>query len=443
MSKVVLILGAGASVPFIHDSVITLNTNYLTDMVHSDTLWKFVLRLYDKRKCNKRKKDEKLKVCDNLSHKSIKKVIGIIDEVLLKVSSNKKVEKNSFEYIIHLFDRVSDILWSIDAPQDINIDGLLAYYFGVKTLESSFPNDLYTDGWLVAPFLAREVIAKSIIDLWGKTSNKSESISNIRDFFKKIGNNFDQINVYSFNYDPLIHFATKEMNFENGFTENGFSPQSFLKADNTVAYLHGNIGFFPNNNTMSFNDNWEKTQKKRIEGLWKETSHYSLGRKGIYMNSFLITGLDKSEAFTQQPFSSYIFRFSRDIEKADVILIIGSSLQDTHVLHLLLNSRYYNVNKYVIVTKDNHNNIVDQIWPKNLSGNELVWQCFSLLDPNLVSHENSPKDFIREQKTRISSELTSSKFASISEKCLLYIDGTESFIKDFCEFNEKIFEQHN
>jgi len=79
-------------------------------------------------------------------------------------------------------------------------------------------------------------------------------------------------------------------------------------------------------------------------------------------STYLVTGLDKIDAFSAQPFSSHMFRFARNIEEADVIFIIGYSLQDSHNDHLLSNIRYLGDKKtknFIFVTQASEADIAD------------------------------------------------------------------------------------
>jgi len=97
--------------------------------------------------------------------------------------------------------------------------------------------------------------------------------------------------------------------------------------------------------------------------------------KGHTFNTYLITGLDKIEAFPNNPFSSYFYRFSKDVIESNCIVIIGTSLSDDHIKSILRNYLANPDSKVIFVTDTTS----DKIRTIHL-GNEFMMKLMSFFN---------------------------------------------------------------
>lgn len=149
-------------------------------------------------------------------------------------SSQDYSEIDDFEHAIHLLDRISVIVWADKSPAAVGLEGLLPYCFGKNFFDKCLLTESDTDGWLHVPFLAREIVASAIIDLWERREDKEQTLSSFGRLLLNIHNSFEQTSIFSFNYDPLLYESIKHtpgLELESGFTANGFDAERFLPSE--------------------------------------------------------------------------------------------------------------------------------------------------------------------------------------------------------------------
>ncbi len=176
------IFGAGASIPFFNPA---LNTDYLTHRVCDKTEWDNVIKKYIKSGT-----DRKMFLTSDTVYDIIKRIVRLTPDV-------------NFEKVVEIIDKISSfgMDWLCNKT-------MLSNFISVMDDESA--NRLkgkYRGEWTIIPFLAREIIAESIIN---KQENEKSSdyakLSGLQhNLFASVCKQDAQVNVMSLNYDDCIY----------------------------------------------------------------------------------------------------------------------------------------------------------------------------------------------------------------------------------------------
>jgi|GEM_PF-4486607 len=438
MSKAVVILGAGASRDFVGSGCKQLHTDYLTECIYNESRWEKALEKYEKARQSAPGSGS---TCNRLSLIAVRNALGIIKKLPLNCDCKQNM---NYEHVIHILDRISDIIvLAEDSPFAIDIDGILPYYLDKHFFldGSELLHDSDSDGWAYVPFLAREVVASSIIDSWESTEDREASINAFQDFLRLLNDSFEKTSIYSFNYDPLLFEASNKLDFESGFDPNierpVYNPNRYLKEDKrAIAFVHGSIGFVPEATRMLFIQDPQTAQNRRFQFLISETPHKTESSVGgtsrINYNTCLITGLNKFGAFLKQPFSSYMFRFVRDIEESNVVIIVGFSLGDDHIDHLLSNAKYFGEKKYIVVDKMLVETVIKTL-RKGGDRKELIPRIIDKLSSDLSIEEENRTERLNRNIEETESSLKDIGYAQVYDGVFLFTEGTKNFIERYRE----------
>lgn len=342
-----------------------INTNKLTEVIKDHKEWESIIKEYNN-------------IVNNQCHKIDQKILNDIIHYIHEISDN--YEDCNFECIIHLLNKIS-MYHSYDS-YPTNVDSYLLKLCGMQSQDK--PNQ-----WQFVPILARELIIKYIINMFEnyKTTNyptQYDEIVKIHNrFFNSLFSFFNNISIYSLNYDPLLYDSLIEYkkryiscclspNFETGFIKDGttskmlFDRDKFINAQNVLAFLHGHVWFIKLSRDLSIKSssgemellktyNYRERFKEVVDrfvtgakdGITVNPS--SDGIKGQHFNTYLVTGLDKIDAFAENPFAAYVHRYIKDSLEANCIVIVGTSLRDYHLNSFLVNFTVFDKYKKIVL----------------------------------------------------------------------------------------------
>lgn len=426
--KITFLLGAGASIPFIISKGKCLSSSYITDALFERDRWKNVT---DKLSIYKAKRQDSDSYLDNID---IDDILFVLERIKLRLRSNERFKNLNFEHIIHLLDKVADYLRLPGTVWISNIDEIL-FDFWVQ-IDPAFKQHAFRKshpgGWHNVPFLAREVLIDSILALWPPES-VNDSISLNKAFYSNLLSKFQSVNLYSLNYDPLLYEALKNLpSISTGFDKDKFfKSDHFFRNNSIFAFVHGQVGFEPLGNKMKLNDNYSNAQENRMKGIFdntpQSTQYWNFGMKGVHYNTYLITGLDKIDAFPNNPFASYIQRFGKDIIDSDYIALVGTSLNDHHLRSFLTNALSVSSKKILFVTKADTTSIRNCF---TYGGDNVFFDLVTLFRDPITVRTSPYGDALQEHFNRLSSSLDSNGYGMLANHVLLYIKGTEEFYKE-------------
>lgn len=340
--KITFVLGAGTSLPFITNGETCLSTKYLTEQVFDRNRWDAIYNEFRQNYPTEEHPelnfqvtvDDILKVINKLKKINEREIPAQVREgskvpLPQKIDDYYGIGEINFEHILYLLDKVCNY----KDDRKSSIDNIL---FNIRG-----DDDIQRDqrGWNYVPFLCREVLIKTILDLW-ESCDKKKAIEGNKQFFTSVLERFDAVSIYSLNYDPLLYEATKQIKvgdkvFRTGFPDVGeFNYKDFYESNNLIAFLHGHIGFVQEGmfDSMRLYDDYPNAQKKRISGVPRRQVDYCrFGIKRIHYNVHITSGLEKFESFNDNPYAYYIQRFSKDVMESKYIVFIGGGLGDYHI----------------------------------------------------------------------------------------------------------------
>lgn len=423
--KIVLLLGAGASAPFIRTDDVVLSTEFLTHALFEHEMWQSVKAQLDSLKS---KRDYEF--LDKLDLQDLLFVLQRI-RILLSSDSGRPL---TFEQVIHLWDIVCN--YNVDPTGKETISDILLGFWndGGPSLHGYAFRNSDQDGWMHAPYMAREVIASAILSLWDNPSAGLQvGIRSTRSFFGRLSRDFGSVCAYSLNYDPLIYTSLSDNSVLSlGFDPyNFFDPDAFLKQTNVLAFPHGHIGFVPSGRSTVFCSNFGEAQRQRIEGILDTTAdstrYFDLSRKGVHFNTWLITGLDKVDAFGVNPFAAYFHRFAIDVAEAECIILIGTSLLDVHLNSMIANAITLGA-RLLFVTLMQPREIQDAFRHPSTPPNILL-RLWELSNDRLTLKDKSGGDRFEGHIDRVCANLEEKGYARLTNNVAIYTSGAEAFFE--------------
>lgn len=422
--RITILLGAGASAPFIEKDNKFLTTKYLTESLCNSNLWESVLSDFKRYKIESK----------NMAVWALEKedVFFVIDRIIKRLEVKNDI---NFESILYFLDHIAPNLHSkYDWPSSMLVD----FWSENNNVQSlAFQKGSDRQGWKYAPFLAREVLIRAVLNLWDpeKATTKDFVDQNIK-FYKKIDEGSIRLSIYSLNYDPLIAEVAKGIgSITMAFSGNniGFQNDVFLKDENKViSFLHGHVGFVPiGGQQVFFNEDYQEAQEIRLRGIFRndtqETRFFGFGMRGLHYNTYIVSGFDKIDAFYSNPFSCYMHRFSRDMLEADYIVVIGTSLSDEHLNLFFKNSLAYSNKKIIFVGKKT----IKQEWriSEDLEFQKEMSRMWYISGDKLALPLDSMEKTLPKHFENINRNLVNNGYGHITNNVFMYAKGVEEFYR--------------
>jgi len=352
--KLTIIVGAGGSTPFLSIKDSPLTTRLIAEALREDQRWKDVWKKFDSQR----------HIRDSRTASWVKDKLEldeafVLRDMLLRTLIGTRFCESNFEYLIHLMDKTSYYLLAqrqyhqgVTMPVDqiLQLDALLLGIEG--TLHLKFPES-HSDGWRYVPFLSREVVLETVIHAWNdlQGSRKEEVLELHRKFLRKAIQEYDQVRIYSLNYDPLLLEAIRPLaEYSTGFLDSGrFAPHEFGNTPGSLALFHGSAGFVTQENEIMLRTDYNAAQKERINDVVIRNHIGTFTSKGLQANTYLVTGLGKSDHLTLSPYTTYLHRFAIDALDSDVICVIGWSFGDDYIKAFLTNLALERPRQQVVV----------------------------------------------------------------------------------------------
>lgn len=413
-----LIFGAGASIPFFEP---VLNTAYLTNKVCDKTEWDRVI---------KKVRDYKGK---NLVIVESSIIMSIIDAI-----RNFQPTAN-FEQIAEVIDKISS--YGFDKMPMNNMMNLL-----ISVMNTGFkPNNSTPFGaeWSDVPFLLREIIAESILDLQNqhKATDFTKLIDLQHKFIKTVCNMDDEISVMSLNYDDCICDSLVGLNFEKGFLkiDQRYSRQididQFMHAKKVAYFPHGHLKFqFTDNDNVTFWCDSNQANKERWNGIngvaVGSTLSVLSGKFAYNYNTFLSAGQSKDDGLNHLPYAIYYQRLAVDLFKSNIVYVIGYSFGDDHINRLLRSFLQLSTQNKIIVV-DYYPNTITMVEEYKDSNNIItkinqnfgtVWQ--------IIYNQNSGKQPANSMEI---GKMNTHGYGYLFQQVLFYKKGYKDFLNEFNE----------
>lgn len=415
-NKLTIIAGAGASIPFLSVGGEPLSTQLSAKALKDDHLWGDVWGKFNSRR-QVRDARGPGRIVDRLE---LNEVLALRDMLLRALTGTRFCETN-FEYLIHLMDKTSYYLQSSSTDQIVQLDALTLAI--EDTFRKQFPKT-ERDGWMYVPFLSREVILETVLHAWNELqgSRKDEVLKLHRKFLENAAKKYDQVRVYSLNYDPLLLEAIQPLSeYSNGFLDSGeFAPHTFATGPGTLALFHGSVAFFCQDGKVRLSAEYSAAQEKRINNIVLGKHIGAFSSKGLHANTNMVTGLDKSDQLVLNPYATYLHHFAIDAFDSSAVCVIGWSFGDNYIKAFLTNLPLERPHQRVVVV---NRRTKEDVLEYAKTGDEFLFKLAS------TTGDTFPY-FPTQAFQRLAKDVGKNGFGKFSAHTWFYGKGTEDFYDD-------------
>lgn len=406
MNKI-LILGAGASIPFYNPR---LSTAHLTTVISDQNKWNNIVGRYT----------QIMGANTNMVNtQTVLQVLGNITQAH---------PTYNFEQIIEIYDKISSFNFD-PLPNSKILHDILRLY------GATAPN-IANHVWDCVPFLFRQIITEEVADL--QANHKVATYNNLTqlqsDFVSSISKG-QSINIFTLNYDEIIFDAIQNLNYVTGFDNQGrFNVNTFLLANKTISFPHGHSRFSFDDDGILFHADSQTANTYRLNHIGAhdrtQTRYLTNSSYAYSFNTFISTGQQKEPTFDVNPYSTYYQKFASDCLKADKIYVVGYSFSDPHFNRMLLNFlKISPTNKIVIVDYlPNQISIVAEF----MNQDSLLHKIFNQLGVTSIPMHRNAQDYFYLQQEQ---DLNNNGFSEIYPQIILYKNGYDTFLNQFNAIN--------
>lgn len=204
-------------------------------------------------------------------------------------------------------------------------------------------------------------------------TDKQVEITKIRNFFNLLKEDYE-LGFINLNYDNVILTALPDLS--TGYDKNTgeFDKEEFYNENwNFCYHIHGSVYFDMNNRGIKTHDiTWNKDLKSDFNTRSSQRSVDFTNEGNYYLNSTIITGLDKANQILREPFRQYYMKIDKLIHESDSILFIGYGFGDLHLNKIFPSHRLNPTKKRQVVVIDYFSDETEALykrqdnWPQKL-----------------------------------------------------------------------------
>lgn len=417
--KLTIVAGAGASRPFLSVEDNPLSTQLIAEALNDDDLWRDVWRKFDCQLKIRNAASYPVRVVDRLE---LDEVL-VLRNMLLSTLTGTRFCESNFEYLIHLIDKASYYLAAPSTDETVQLDALLLAI--EDTLRVQFPKTELA-GWMYVPWLSREIVLTTALRAWSELQDprRDEALALHRKFLMTAIQLYDEVRIYSLNYDPLLLEAIRTLSgYGTGFVNSGvFNPCRFGTDRGTLALFHGSVAFVPTAGRVKvkLNCNYDAAQEERIKSIVLNKELGTFGMKGLHASTTMVTGLDKLDPVVLNPYTTYLHHFAIDTFDSDCICFIGLSFSDDLLKAFMTNLPLERPRQRIVV--------VDRKTQQDIagfasSGDKYLFNLASITGDTFPSLSG---EFIQDLAKAVGRK----GFGKFTDRTWLYAKGTEDFYRE-------------
>lgn len=403
----ILILGAGASIPFYNPR---LSTGHLTTVISGQNKWNNVVGRYT-----------------NIMGANVNMVNT---QTVLQVLNNiTQAHPNyNFEQIIEIYDKISSFNFN-PLPNSKILHDILQYYGATAPIVANHV-------WDCVPFLFRQIITEEVADL--HSNHKVATYNNLTqaqtDFVSSISNG-QSINIFTLNYDEIILDAIQNLNFTTGFDNQGrFNVNTFLLANKTISFPHGHSRFSFDDDGILYHTSSQIANAYRLNKIGAhdrtQTRYLTDSSYSYSFNTFISTGQQKEPTFDVNPYSTYYQKFASDCLKANKIYVVGYSFSDPHFNRMLLNFLKISPSNKIVVVDFIQGQV--NILAEFINQGGLIQKMLNQLGVTSLPMDRTGQNYFYQQQEQ---DLNNNGFAEIYPQIVLYKNGYDTFLNQFNAIN--------
>ncbi|GEL11727.1 SIR2-like domain-containing protein [Flavobacterium glycines] len=183
--------------------------------------------------------------------------------------------------------------------------------------------------------------------------NKGSELSKVRAFFEILKEEFE-IGFINLNYDNVILKTLPDL-FTGFDVDTGkFDKNQFYHDNwNFCYHIHGSVHFTMNGKGVKMHEiTWNNSLDMNFEDRSSQRNVNYTSEGNYFLNSTIITGLDKSNQILREPFRQYYMKIDKLIHDSDAILFIGYGFSDLHLNQLFPSHRMESTKKRQVVVID-------------------------------------------------------------------------------------------
>ena len=420
---VTFIFGAGASIPFFDGKLSTAN---LTTHIKDPKRWNEMLQ---KLKYNWPKDKP-------LPEINIKEIMNVIDAVC-----HSKKNAN-FEEIIEVIDKVATYRVA-DSPSD-DLFNLAVSVIDPKLYKKKCFDQKESDrSWFFIPFLSREIIAMTILDL--ERTSKSHCYESLKQaqekFIIQAAGDKEPSSIVSLNYDNVIVESARHLSYEVGKVLDGtyvfrLDAEKLLTEKRLAYFPHGHIRFvFKEDDDVEYYCNSGNADENRWKALKEEniiSPVIAIKEDSSYnFNTFMVTGCSKDSILNHAPYSYYYQRLAIDCKNSQTIYTIGYSFRDAHINRFLMSFLHLSPQNHLIVI-DWHPDDVNLLDERNVGSIFDFIRNYTKTTIGITCGGDSPVvgHLYKDGEERINK----TGFGQIFKQVYYYKKGYSCFLKEFPMF---------
>lgn len=403
----ILILGAGASIPFYNPQ---LSTTHLTTVISDQNKWNNIVGRYTQI------------MGANTNMVSTQTVLQVLGKI------TQAHPTYNFEQIIEIYDKISSFNFD-PLPNSKILHDILLYYGATAPIIANHV-------WDCVPFLFRQIITEEVADLHANYKVATyNNLSQLQTNFISSISNGQSINIFTLNYDEIILDAIQNLNFVAGFNNQGrFDVSTFLTAAKTISFPHGHSRFSFDDDGILFLANSQTANTYRLNHIGAnnrtQTRYLTDSSYAYSFNTFISTGQQKEPTFDVNPYSTYYQKFASDCLKANKIYVVGYSFSDPHFNRMLLNFLKISPSNKIVIVDFLQGQV--SIVAEFMNQGSLIHKIFNQLGvTSLLMHSNA-RDYRYQQQEQ---DLNNNGFAEIYPQIVLYKNGYDNFLNQFNTIN--------
>ncbi|MBV6511426.1 MAG: hypothetical protein FMNOHCHN_00906 [Ignavibacteriaceae bacterium] len=392
----VLLLGAGASIPF-YKSMLT--SSHLKTVILDRCRWENLVDRYTN------------SMGSDTNMVNIDEVFQVLEKI------RKEYPDYNFEQIIEFIDEISSFKFD---PDNNNKNAHTNHNFMITNMPGIEDNI-----WDCIPFLFRQLIAEEVALFYNnlQSYNYNDLIELQSKFIASLtkGQSF---NLITLNYDESIFDSITNLNFITGFDNNGrFDVKSFKYSNRTISFLHGNTRFRTDSDGIYFHIDGVSANNQRLANInasnRTETQYLVDSQFAYTFNTFITTGQKKESSFDRNPYDTYYDKFISDCRNANKIYVVGYSFSDPHINKELSGFLHSSSDKQIV--------IVDYL-PNTRNIKHQFQSSGTLM--NKIYTELSSSSFDLRDSDRIENDFQINMYSKINNQITLYKDGYINFLRE-------------
>ncbi|MAL59210.1 MAG: hypothetical protein CMC14_04105 [Flavobacteriaceae bacterium] len=183
--------------------------------------------------------------------------------------------------------------------------------------------------------------------------DKRDELNKAKQFFNDLKEEYD-LGFINLNYDNVILNILPDLSTGFNLEDGKFDKTEFYSNKwNFCYHLHGSIHFnMTNDGPQSHNIIWENDLNNNFQTRSTNRNVNYTSEGNYHLNSTIISGLDKANQLLRAPYRQYYMKIDSLVNESDAILFIGYGFNDMHLNKVFPSHRFSPNKKRNVVVID-------------------------------------------------------------------------------------------